>query len=144
MKKFKTAYCESVSDKVDYSDEVSLTSQEFRSDCDINSLLKRMTLDDVTRLHTRTVRNPLFNDNFGKYEDYQSLLDKVNDANEIFASLSSDEREKYQNDPSLYFEFLQSENAKYLDVDDKTGEKIDEKTGEKTGEKIDEKSESKT
>lgn len=88
--------------------EVSRTQQSHLKSCDINNIIKRYK---VTGLMPQHSRQPMYGD-FSNMPDYQGALNIVLRAENTFASLSSDIREKFGNDVEAFLAFAQDpENA---------------------------------
>lgn len=81
--------------------DVSLTQQQFLASCDINNIIKRYR---VTGLLPQHQAEPMFGD-FSELPDYQSALNQVLRAEATFAALSSDLRERFQNDVPSFLAF---------------------------------------
>lgn len=96
---------------LDFSGELgeSMTKQEFKSDCDLNFIMKRYVergiLPDVDE------RQPIFGD-FTDLDTYQNSLNTVIQAQTAFDSLSSEVRARFENDPSKLMAFLADSSNK--------------------------------
>ena len=91
--------------------EVSRTQQSHLKSCDINNIIKRYR---VTGLMPQHGREPMYGD-FSELPDYQGALNIVLKAENTFASLSSDVREKFGNDVEAFLAFAQDpENAETM------------------------------
>ena len=88
----------------------SMTQQHFRDECDINNIIARYEqtgmLTDPTHISNRMYE-------FGDYsavQDYQDSLNCVIAAREMFDSLPSKIRERFNYDPSRLLQFLGDES----------------------------------
>lgn len=99
-KKFKTIY-DHLS-PVSPNGGVSLTDQQYLKECDINHILK--TFGATGKLPVN-LRSGVSGD-FSEVGDFQSCLDKINRAKNEFASLPSDIRARFGNDPVAYVDFV--------------------------------------
>lgn len=83
--------------------EKGRTKQSFREECDINFIMKR---------YTRTGRLPELIRTDGKYGDYSNAgdfreaQDIICHAKEQFSALSSRQRERFNNDPARFLDFM--------------------------------------
>lgn len=80
----------------------SRTKQAFKSECDINNILKKYATTGV--LPDMIKQNPQYGD-FSNVEEYQTSMNIVIRANDQFNALSSELRDRFQNDPSKFLEF---------------------------------------
>lgn len=83
------------------SDLPSLTQQQFLEESDINNIIARYRVQGVVN---SSGRQPMYGD-FTNLPSYQEALDIVNRGADIFMSLSSDIRGRFDNDPSKFLEF---------------------------------------
>lgn len=81
--------------------DVSRTQQQFLAGCDINNIIKRYR---VTGLLPQLRQEPLYGD-FSELPDYQAALNQVLRAEATFAALSSDLRERFNNDVAAFLDF---------------------------------------
>lgn len=85
------------------AEAVSRTQQQFKDDTDVNKIMARFKkTGQVQHLVGRT---GVYGD-FSQYGDFQSCLDKVNNAVASFQQLPSDVRNRFGNDPQQLVEFL--------------------------------------
>ena len=81
----------------------SMAKQSFKNDCDIHHILKRYdksgVLDHVNDSKAR------YGD-FVNVDDYHASLDKVMRSEELFDSLPSKVRSKFENDPGQFLDFV--------------------------------------
>lgn len=81
----------------------TLTKQEFKDECDINVLMKRY---QKTGLFPHpSGQQPRYVTNIGM-PDYQESLNIVMKAQEEFASLNSELRKRFENDPAKFLAFV--------------------------------------
>lgn len=100
MSKFFTKY--NPPPKVDSpSGDVSLTDSQYLGDCDINNIIKRYTKGDMSAVRSGGV----FGDVSG-LGDFRECMEKVRNANEAFASLPAEVRDRFSSDPALLIDFL--------------------------------------
>lgn len=81
----------------------SLTRQEFRDECDINTIVARAGAGLVS---LSVPAAPLFTDVSDIPCDYQECLDRLYAADEMFSSLPSRVRERFNNSARDLFDFL--------------------------------------
>lgn len=83
----------------------SMTKQEFKAECDINTIIKQFGQTGIVN-HIRDARDQ------GQYADlpdeidFQASLNLVRQAQESFASLPSKVRDRFGNDPAAFLEFM--------------------------------------
>lgn len=82
-------------------DDPSLAQQQFKDECDINTILERF---NVTGQLPVSPLQPQFGD-FSGVTDYQSALNAVLEAEESFAALPARVRERFANDPAAFVDF---------------------------------------
>ena len=86
----------------------SATLQSFKDDADINCIIARYENTGVLVDPTVPVsRTPEFGD-FSDMPDYQTAQNVIIAAKNAFDSLSSKIRERFNNDPAAYFDFVQN------------------------------------
>lgn len=86
----------------------SATLQSFRDDADINCIIARYENTGVLVDPTVPVsRTPEFGD-FSDMPDYQTAQNVIIAAKNSFDALSSKIRERFNNDPAAYFEFVRN------------------------------------
>lgn len=81
--------------------EPSRTAQEFRDECDINTILKRF---GITGELPQGLVAPTFGD-FTGVDDYQSALNAVLNAKDDFMMLPADIRKHFDNNPQQFVAF---------------------------------------
>lgn len=79
----------------------TLVKQEFKDECDINVLMKRY---QKTGLFPQPAATPRYVNNIGA-PTYQESLGIVMEAQSMFASLNSELRKRFDNDPAKFLEF---------------------------------------
>jgi len=85
------------------NDQPSLTQQQFKEQCDINNIIaKYKKTGEVMHLNRK---RGMYAD-LTKIQDYHSALQSVIDAQSAFATLPSDLRTHFKNDPGLLLQFL--------------------------------------
>lgn len=87
---------------VDFT-EPTITKQSFKDECDINHILRRYQKNG--QLPDLIKENPRFGD-FSSPHDYQESMNIVAFANEQFAALPAKTRERFNNNPELFLEFV--------------------------------------
>ena len=86
----------------------SVTLQSFKDDADINCIIARYENTGVLVDPTVPVsRTPEFGD-FSDMPDYQTAQNVIIAAKNAFDTLSSKIRERFQNDPAAYFDFVRN------------------------------------
>ena len=100
---FRTAYGEKL--KVQLTTNDSRTEQSHKEECDINNILKQ---------HNRTGQLDHVRSNEGIYDDfteydYQNSMNIIATANSMFEELPSQMRNKFENDPSKFLNFVHNE-----------------------------------
>lgn len=86
----------------------SATLQSFKDDADINCIIARYENTGVLVDPTVPVsRTPEFGD-FSDMPDYQTAQNVIIAAKNAFDALSSKIRERFNNDPAAYFNFVQN------------------------------------
>lgn len=88
------------------SDEETLTSQEFKEEVDINTLLRRF---NVTGQLPQGVRMPTYGD-FTGLQDFHEAANAISLAHESFEAMPADVRFRFGNDPGRFVEFCSSES----------------------------------
>lgn len=81
-----------------------LTQQQFTEECDINQILKKFIqtgiLDNI---------GPGVYADLGDANEYRESLHIIKEASEMFASLPAHIRDRFQNDPAQYLDFVHDE-----------------------------------
>lgn len=90
----------------------SRTQQNFKEECDINTIVERFGL---TGHMPDNIRVPEFGD-FTGVSDYHSMVNVVREAGESFMELPANIRDRFKNDPGEYVNFcLDSKNRPELE-----------------------------
>lgn len=81
----------------------SRTKQSFAKACDINNIMKKYTRSgDFTHVATQM---PQYGD-FSNVDDYQTALNKIRAAQELFMELPAAVRSRVNNDPGQFLDFV--------------------------------------
>ncbi|WNK14732.1 MAG: internal scaffolding protein [Microvirus sp.] len=81
------------------------TKQEFRDECDINVIMAQYQYTgEIPNLNTL---QPVYQDCTGL--DYMEHQNKIVEANNLFADLPSKIRNRFNNDPALFLDFVHDE-----------------------------------
>lgn len=83
--------------------EPSLTKQSFAAECDFNNVLAKWQVSGLIS-HVNT-RSPIFAD-VSSVSDYQSSIELIRSAQDMFFSLPSSIRDRFANDPARLLAFL--------------------------------------
>lgn len=86
-----------------YCDDISLTHQSFKDECDISNIMNRYQKTGLVAHMTKA--NALYGD-FSDVPDYQAALNIVIEAEEAFMELPAQVRLKFDNDPGKFLEFV--------------------------------------
>lgn len=90
---------------LDCSDRPSLTRQEFKAECDINTIMARYETTGVISHIGKTT--PQYVDVTGMPPDFASALAILADAEAAFSQLPAKVRREFDNDPVKFVEFAQ-------------------------------------
>lgn len=101
--KFRTAYGEKLVVGLECKDP-SLAKQSFKDECDVNNILAKWQATGV--LPEGMSKDAMFGD-FMDVCDYQTALNAVMDAQDMFMELPSSLRLRFENDPAKLLSFLQ-------------------------------------
>lgn len=82
--------------------EETLAQQQFRDECDINTILERF---GITGMVPTNVRQPLTED-FIDAMDYQSALNALMEAEQSFMEMPAKVRAEFQNDAGKFIDFF--------------------------------------
>lgn len=85
------------------NEEDSLTKQSFQNECNINSIMKKWERSGVLP-HSRSSQ-PRYGD-FSNVTDFQSALNAVSDAQDVFMQLPAQLRARFDNDPACFLDFV--------------------------------------
>ena len=83
----------------------SLTRQEFKTDCDVNVLMKKYR--DHGIVPTMRVGDPVYMD-CSEVPDFSTAMQVFIEAEKAFMSLPADVRKQMDNDPAKFVEFSQN------------------------------------
>lgn len=98
--------------RVSFKNSPSMTKQAFAKDADINNIMDKYTKTGVLPSGTRA---PMFGD-FSSGEEYQSIQNKLIQAQSDFSLLPSDVRELFDNDVKALLDFASNpDNAQELE-----------------------------
>lgn len=86
-----------------YCDEPSLTQQHFAEECDINEILRRSALSGVLPVNDKV---PMYGDFTVVPKSLSEAFAMIKQANDLFASLPWQTRERFQNNPEKMITFL--------------------------------------
>lgn len=91
---------------VDFKGTVSRTKQEFKGEADINNIMRRYAQTGVL-VDPLTANGgvPRFGD-FSSGEDFRSVVDRINLAEQYFMQLSAADRARFDNDPAKMLDFV--------------------------------------
>lgn len=85
------------------NDQPSRAKQSFAAEVDINNILKQHQKTGlITHINTHGPRY----EEMPNYESFHEAMTIVTDAQEMFAELPSSVRARFQNDPSLFLNFV--------------------------------------
>jgi phage internal scaffolding protein len=84
----------------------AVTKQSFKEECDINTIMRKYQLNGEL---------PILNQQFPQYLDctgieFQTYVDYVSQARDMFMSLPSKIRNEFDNDPALFVDFCSQES----------------------------------
>lgn len=82
-------------------EDETLTKQEFKDECDINTILRRF---NVTGELPEGVRMPTYGD-FSEVRDFHEAANAIAVANEAFSAMPADVRKRFQNDAGAFVAF---------------------------------------
>lgn len=88
---------------VNFSPNTGRTKQAPADSTDLNKIMAKYTKTGI--LPGFNLRNPTYAD-YSETGDYQTTLQVVIDADNAFAELPSNVRERFQNDPGRFLEFM--------------------------------------
>lgn len=84
----------------------SMTQQQFKEESDINNIIARYrTTGILVDPLSQSDRQPSFDD-FSSMPDFQTAQNLVISANNRFMSLPSKIRERFNNDPAVFFDYV--------------------------------------
>lgn len=86
------------------SDPLSRAKQEFRDECDINTIMAKYQKTGI--IEHRNKNEPRYTEMNGL--DFRESLEQVMEAQDLFLQLPSSLRKRFQNDPGQFYEFVQN------------------------------------
>lgn len=86
--------------------EPSMTQQSFVQECDINTIVRNFGLTGQLPL---SLHVPTYGD-FSEGTDYQSAMNNIIEAQNAFDSLPAALRNRFNNDPGLFLDFVFDES----------------------------------
>lgn len=89
--------------------EPSLTQTEFAEEADINFIMSKYTYDDIASYVASNPPSTNYLD-LSDPVDFQLNMDSINSANEAFADLPAKVRDRFNNNPLSFLEFVHDEN----------------------------------
>lgn len=90
----------------------TLTKQAFKDECDVNNILKNF--EKTGQLPDLIKAQPQYGD-FSEVAEYQDAMNVVAVANQQFANLPAHTRDRFNNNPAQFLEFVDNpENAQEL------------------------------
>lgn len=84
--------------------DVRITKQNFKAECDVNNIVARAKKTGLVNHVSR------YNGQYGDFSepvDYQSALNFMMEASDVFMSLPSNIRKKFDNDPGQFLSFAE-------------------------------------
>jgi len=104
----RTAYGPKLRVSLHCDHKLDLTSQEFKEECDINTLMAKFKDPQLIPFQNR--HQPQYGD-FTGYE-FNEMQDKIVEARNMFADLPAKVRDRFNNDPAKFLDFFNDpENA---------------------------------
>lgn len=85
--------------------EPSLAKQSFKNECDINNIMRKFEKDGLMD-HLNTHKGE-YGDFIG-YQDYQTSINRVLEAQEAFLTIPAKVRYQFKNNPAEFLEFAQN------------------------------------
>lgn len=89
----------------DHPFDPCITVQDEKDNCDVNKIVARFQRNEVIS-HVAKYE-PQYGDFRG--DDYKSAMDTITRANTMFAELPSSARNRFNNDPAAFLDFVQKE-----------------------------------
>lgn len=89
-----------------YCDEPSLTQQHFAEECDINEILRRSAISGHLPVNDKV---PMYGDFTTVPQSLTEAFSLIKQANDLFAAMPWQVRERFQNNPQKMIEFLNDE-----------------------------------
>lgn len=103
---FKKAYEPKIRQSIDCSGE-SRTQQQYKDLCDVNNICRKYA---QTGLLEHVNKYQGIYDDVSNAEDYRASMETVLRANDMFMSLSSDIRKRFENDPAKFLQFAENKD----------------------------------
>lgn len=100
MNEFRTAYGEKL--KVSIGDfEKTRTKQSMQAECDVNNIIKKFQVTGMLEHRNK------YEGEYGEFEaiDFHEAMNIVAAAKEMFSSVPSDVRKRFNNDPGEFINF---------------------------------------
>lgn len=94
---------------IDFSDDPGHTQQTHKQECDIHFILRKQQSTGVTQhvnAHAGT---------YGEYlsgDDFHSAMNQISEAESLFESVPSSLRNKFENSPAKFLDFMQNPKNK--------------------------------
>lgn len=89
--------------QVDFSDDPGMTQQHFREETNVNHIMAKYGASRLLEHYAQ------FQGNYGDFtdvQDYQTSLNEVIKAQDMFMSLPSEVRTRFGNDPAQFLDFV--------------------------------------
>lgn len=90
-----------------FDEEPVLTEQHHKDDCDINSIMSKFASNPSAIFADPSAFN--YSD-VSEHVDYHSALNFVRRIDDMFIQIPADIREKFDNDPEKFVDFMNDEN----------------------------------
>lgn len=103
MPTIKKPYADHPRHGLDFS-KTSLTHQSFKAECDINNIMRKF---EKTRLLDHVNQHQGSYGDYLGYEDYQTSLNQIRDAQTAFLTVPAKIRAQFENDPAKFLRFVQ-------------------------------------
>lgn len=103
--KFRSIYSEHYEKPGITFEEPSMCQQQFKAECDINTIINHYRLTGVL---PEVQDTPMYGD-FSSVGDFMSAQEVYLNAQEQFNNLSADLRKRFSNDPSEFLAFVSDE-----------------------------------
>lgn len=86
--------------------EPTMTQQQFKADCDINTILDRYKVTGTLPY----IAAPFSSEDFSEGFDYREALHQIAEADAAFMELPASVRKEFNNDPSEFLDFIDNPN----------------------------------
>lgn len=87
--------------------EETLTRQEFKDECDINTIIDMFGIGEMPIIPREWTSNVDISD---AVSDFQTAMNQVNDARDAFLELPARIRSRFDNNPALFVDFCSDVN----------------------------------